>query len=284
MKSGLTACWNRRAIFYLDMDALKRGNWGDLVAMFSGLVILESRCNFATGRVEYWAIGEMFDVVPEGGAMPVYECRIEYPEDAARRVVWLKEGQEPEPPAMKPIKLRLPDLRQIKLAVEDVLHRYRDNSDLFVDVDEWISARDWSNPLLETDEIRELKAKIEATVAAYLDGDVSMCYDHCLPGNPALVDELVLCNGDKRQSFLMDARDGDAQLLAEWVRWKWKAKDLQQGGDRVRSERKYGAWRRQMANQARRLGNAKIASQAYMGLGMQGSPANALAAQGGLSQ
>lgn len=268
MKSGLTACWKRRAIFYLDMDALKRGNWEDLAAMFSGLVILESRCNFATGKVEYWAIGEMFDVVPEGCAMPVYECRIEYPEDATRRVVWLKEGQEPEPPAMKPIKLRLPDLRQIKLAVEDVLHRYRDNSDLFVDVDEWISARDWSNPLLETDKIRCLKATIEAAVASDLGGHVSVCYCQRHPGHPALLDELVLYGGDKRYTIVIDARSGDAQLLAEWVRWKWRAKDLQRGGDRVVIARQAGEWRRRMADEARRLGNAGI--QAGMGFDAQG--------------
>lgn len=276
MRAGQNEFWNRRGIFFLDINVLWRGSWEDLSAIFDGLVILESRSNFATGQAEYWAISEAFDEVPEGQVWPEYECRIDYLDDGSRRVRWLRDGIEPEPEAPEPINLRLPNLRRINLAVADVLHRFRDNSDLFIDVDEWIASRDWSNPFLETDDIRASKAEIERTVAGYLGGDVSMCYTQPLLRHSGVLDELVLCNGDKRWTFRVDCRVVDVELLVDWVRWKWKAEDLKRGGDRVLiGTRTANEWRKRMADDARRLGSLGMASLGLFGMRPD------LAAQGG---
>lgn len=249
MRAGLTENWNRKGIFFLDMDTLKRGSWEDLTAMFSGVVIIESRCNFATNTVEYWAMSEAFEPVPDGCVLPEYECFIDYLDDGARRVRWLKDGVEPEPEAPKPIKLRLPDLRQIKLAVEDVLHRYRDNSDLLVDVDEWIGGRDWSNPAMAT-AAECLQEDIRKTVEGYFEGKLDLCY--ATSAGFCRGDwELVLSSGEKRWQYLV-ASEPMARYLAEWARYTWKAKDLKQGGGRVLrgGQAAQASWREDLREQA----------------------------------
>ena len=46
-----------------------------LVDIFRGMVVISANVDLTRDRIEYGAIGPMFDVVKEGCIVPMYECR-----------------------------------------------------------------------------------------------------------------------------------------------------------------------------------------------------------------
>lgn len=210
----------RRGIFFLDMTFLERSSTAELLALFSGVIALEARSNWATGKIEYWAISSHFEEVPPECVLPEYVPVLTRLNDGAYSVRWLKDGVEPEP---EPIVISEPDWGRVSLSVDYVINKYRMMDPIGMDPDEFTERQDWLNPFIES-RVCGLQTMIRETINCDLDGGVTMCHrvPFCWGLSPASL--LVMENGPlKRHTIRLSCGDDIADYLVNWVRLKWGA-------------------------------------------------------------